>query len=79
MQPILAALTDPWNAFVIAFLYFALLAILALAGLSPELPVVVTAYAAPFVAYAVFVIARLVAQYPGGEPVSPQSLTNAAR
>ena len=56
----LAALSVPWNAFVAAFLYYALLAVLALGGASPGVPVVATAYLAPAVMYVVTVLSRAV-------------------
>jgi hypothetical protein len=49
----------PWNAFVAAFLYYALLALLSVGGVSPSGAVVATAYLAPVVAYAVVVTFRL--------------------
>lgn len=47
----LNAVSVPWNAFVAAFLYYTLLAVLALGGTSPAVPVVATAYLAPVVMY----------------------------
>ena len=48
----------PWSAFVGAFLYYVLLAAVALAGTSPSTAVVATAYLAPAVAYGVLVLGR---------------------
>jgi hypothetical protein len=48
-----AALAMPWNMFVAAFLYYTVLAVLALGGASPGVPVVATAYLAPLVMYLV--------------------------
>ncbi len=56
----LAALSVSWNAFVAAFLYYALLAVLALGGASPGIPVVATAYLAPPVMYLVTLLSRAV-------------------
>jgi hypothetical protein len=56
----LAALSVSWNAFVAAFLYYVLLAVLALGGASPGVPVVATAYLAPPVMYAVTLLSRAV-------------------
>ncbi len=55
-----AALSVSWNAFVAAFLYYALLAVLALGGASPGVPVVATAYLAPPLMYAVTLLSRAV-------------------
>ncbi len=55
----IALVAVPWNAFVGAFLYYTLLALLAFGGVSPSLAVVGTAYLAPVVAYAVTIAARL--------------------
>jgi hypothetical protein len=55
-----AALSVSWNAFVAAFLYYVLLAVLALGGASPGVPVVATAYLAPAVMYLVTVLSRAV-------------------
>jgi hypothetical protein len=55
-----AALSVSWNAFVAAFLYYALLAMLALGGASPGVPVVATAYLAPPVMYVVTLLSRAV-------------------
>jgi hypothetical protein len=54
----LDALSVPWNAFVAAFLYYALLAVLALGGASPGVPIAATAYLAPAVMYVVTVFGR---------------------
>jgi hypothetical protein len=51
----------PWNAFVAAFLYYSLLAVLALGGSSARGPVVAGAYGMPVVVWAVTVAIRLVA------------------
>lgn len=56
----LAALSVSWNAFVAAFLYYVLLAVLALGGASPGVPVVATAYLAPPLMYAVTLLSRAV-------------------
>jgi hypothetical protein len=53
-----AALSVSWNAFVAAFLYYVVLAVLALGGASPGVPVVATAYLAPPVMYAVTLLSR---------------------
>jgi hypothetical protein len=45
------AFAMPWNAFVAAFLYYTLLAVIAVGGASPGVPVVATAYLAPVVMY----------------------------
>ena len=55
---VLAALSVSWNAFVAAFLYYVLLAVLAVGGASPGVPVVATAYLAPPVIYAVAMLSR---------------------
>lgn len=49
----------PWDAFVGGFLYYVVLAVLALAGLSPPVAVVALAYLAPALAYLGLVTARL--------------------
>jgi hypothetical protein len=54
----LNAVSLPWNAFVAAFLYYTLLAVLALGGTSPAVPVVATAYLAPVVMYIVAIANR---------------------
>jgi hypothetical protein len=59
LASVVAALMVPWNAFVAAFLYYALLAMIVLGGVSPDTAVVGTAYLAPIVAYAVVVLFRL--------------------
>ena len=56
----------PWNAFVGGFLYYTLLAVLALAGLSPSVAIVATAYLAPAVAYLVYVAGRAAASLSHG-------------
>ncbi len=56
----LAAVSVSWNAFVAAFLYYTLLAVLALGGASPGVPMVATAYLAPPVIYAVTLLSRAV-------------------
>jgi hypothetical protein len=48
---LLQAFAMPWNAFVAAFMYYTLLAVIALGGASPGVPVVATAYLAPVVMY----------------------------
>jgi hypothetical protein len=50
----------PWNAFVAAFLYYSLLAVLALGGTSARGPVVAGAYGMPVAVWAVTVAIRLV-------------------
>ncbi len=57
----LAIVTVPWGAFVAAFLYYTLLAMIALGGVSPSFAVVATAYLVPVVALAVLILSRLVA------------------
>ncbi len=47
----LRALSMPWDAFVAAFLYYIILALFALGGATPGVPVVATAYLAPLVVY----------------------------
>jgi hypothetical protein len=47
----LRALSMPWDAFVAAFLYYTILALFALGGATPGVPVVATAYLAPLVVY----------------------------
>jgi hypothetical protein len=61
IHTIATVFTVPWNVFVAAFLYYTLLAVLALSGLSPSTAVVATAYLAPAVAYGVYVAARMAA------------------
>ena len=61
IQAGLAIVTVPWGAFVAAFLYYTLLAMIALGGVSPSLAVVATAYLVPVVALAVLIASRLVA------------------
>ncbi len=60
IQAATALFTVPWNAFVVAFIYYTLLTLVLLGGVSPSLPVVGTAYLAPVVAYAVTIAARLI-------------------
>ncbi len=50
----------PWNAFVAAFLYYTLLAMLALGGTSARGSVVAGAYGAPVVAWGLTIAVRLV-------------------
>jgi hypothetical protein len=50
----------PWNAFVAAFLYYSLLAVLALGGTSARGPVVAGAYGMPVAMWAVTVAVRLI-------------------
>ncbi len=50
----------PWGVFVAAFLYYTLLAMIALGGVSPSLAVVFTVYLAPVVAYGVVLVFRAV-------------------
>ncbi len=50
----------PWGVFVAAFLYYTLLALIALGGVSPSLAVVFTVYLAPVVAYGVVLAFRAV-------------------
>ena len=59
-RPAIAAVAVPWNAFVAAFLYYVLLAVLAFGGASPGVPVVATAYLAPAVIYVVTLLSRSV-------------------
>jgi hypothetical protein len=56
----LAVLSVPWNAFVAAFLYYTLLALLSLGGLSPSASTVAAAYAAPVIVYGLVLVARAV-------------------
>jgi small-conductance mechanosensitive channel len=51
----------PWGVFVAAFLYYTLLAMIALGGVSPSLAVVFTVYLAPVVAYGVVLAFRTIA------------------
>ncbi len=62
IQSAAALFIVPWNAFVVAFMYYTLLALVVLGGVSPSLPVIGTAYLAPVVAYAVTIAARLLGQ-----------------
>ena len=48
----------PWGIFVAAFLYYTLLAMIALGGVSPSFAVVGTAYLAPLVGYGVVIAFR---------------------
>jgi hypothetical protein len=59
IQTAAALASIPWNAFMAAFLYYTLLAAIALGGASPSGAVVGTAYLAPLVAYGVAIAARL--------------------
>jgi hypothetical protein len=61
IQTVSMLFTVPWSAFVAGFLYYTLLALLALSGLSPSNAVVATAYLAPAVAYLVNVAGRIAA------------------
>jgi hypothetical protein len=54
------AVSLPWNAFVVAFLYYSLLAVLALGGSSARGSVVAGAYGMPVAVWAVTVAIRLV-------------------
>jgi hypothetical protein len=54
------AISLPWNAFVAAFLYYSLLAVLALGGTSARGPVVAGAYGMPAAVWAVTIAIRLV-------------------
>jgi hypothetical protein len=54
-----AAFSVPWNAFVAAFLYYSLLAVVALGGSSPGAGLVAGAYAMPPVMYAVTLMLRV--------------------
>jgi hypothetical protein len=58
LRAVVEAISVPWNAFVAAFLYYVLLAVLAVGGVSPGAPVVAAAYLAPAVIYAVMVLRR---------------------
>jgi hypothetical protein len=60
LRAVAAAVSVSWNAFVAAFLYYTLLAVLALGGTSPGVPVVATAYLAPPVMYLVTLLSRAV-------------------
>jgi hypothetical protein len=62
IQAAAALFTVPWNAFVVAFMYYTLLTLLSLGGMSPTLAVVGTAYLAPVVAYVVTIAARILGQ-----------------
>jgi hypothetical protein len=53
------AFSVPWNAFVAAFLYYSLLALLALGGSNPGAGLVAGAYAMPPVMYAATMILRV--------------------
>ncbi len=53
------AVSLPWNAFVAAFLYYTLLAALALGGASVRGPVVAGAYSMPLAVWAATVAVRL--------------------
>jgi hypothetical protein len=55
----MSLVTVPWGIFVAAFLYYTLLAMIALGGVSPSLAVVGTAYLAPIVGYLVVIAFRL--------------------
>lgn len=56
---LLSAVSVPWNAFVAAFLYYTLLAVLALGGSSPGTGFVAGAYAMPPVMYGATLMLRL--------------------
>lgn len=47
LNKLIAALTVPWSAFVVAFLYYTLMAIFVLGGGSPNAGTMVFAYAVP--------------------------------
>ena len=49
----------PWSGFVAAFLYYTLLTVLLIGGLSPQTPVVALAYVAPLLAYSAAIALRL--------------------
>lgn len=78
------AFAVPWNAFVAAFLYYTLLACLALGGVSPGVPVVAIAYLAPVVVYVGTLASRALHAVAGlfaARPVVPATpyLVNSAR
>jgi hypothetical protein len=54
-----AAFSVPWNAFVAAFLYYSLLAVLALGGSNPGAGMVAGAYAVPPVMYVATMMLRV--------------------
>jgi hypothetical protein len=73
------AVSVPWNAFVAAFLYYTLLAVLMLGGGRFGAPAVAGAYAMPALAYGVTVAVRLVRAAAGRfRTSSAPALTGAA-
>jgi hypothetical protein len=60
LERIKAIVAMPWNAFVAAFLYYTLLAALALGGASARGPVVAGAYSVPMLIWGVTIGTRLV-------------------
>lgn len=71
------AFAMPWNAFVAAFLYYTLLAMIVLGGVSPGIPVVATAYLAPLVIYLAVLANRALQAF--GPVAAPQAAVLAAR
>ena len=57
-----ALVAVPWNAIVVAFLYYTLLAALVLGGSSARGPVVAGAYGGPILVWAIAIGIRLVRQ-----------------
>ena len=52
-------LSVPWMGFVVAFLYYTALTAGLLGGVSPDGPIVTTAYLVPFMMYAATIAVRL--------------------
>jgi len=75
---VVAAVSVPWNAFVVAFLYYTVLAAVLLGGSRAGAGAVTTAYLVPPLAYAVtlalrggqYLLARVPAAVPGVVRVS---------
>ena len=59
LTTLLTAVSVPWNAFVAAFLYYTLLAVLALGGSNPGTGFVAGAYAMPPVMYGATLLLRM--------------------
>jgi hypothetical protein len=58
LNKLIAALTVPWSAFVVAFLYYTLMAIFVLGGGSPNAGTMVFAYAVPPAMYVATLVLR---------------------